>query len=215
MCAGFGSELTSQQLALYFSLPEAVPEVEPNPGVRPTDQVAVVLDAGEGRRLELHRWWLIPAWWRNDPKALPSLFNARSEGIAEKPSFRSAFRSRRCLIPASCFYEWAMTPGGRQKFVIRRTDRQPLAFAGLWEEWRPAEGEPLRSCTIITTTANDVMSAIHTRMPVILDAADWDAWLDAQTPLEVVHSLLRPCPNDWIAATPVSTGQQRLALDCY
>jgi len=213
MCARFGLELTGEQLALYFALPGPVPEMDPRPDVRPTTQVAVVLDEGEGRRLELQRWWLVPSWWRKDPKELPSLFNARAEGIAEKPSFRSAFKSRRCLIPASGFFEWAKTPAGKQKFAIRRADRQPLAFAGLWEEWRPAEAEPLRSCTIITTTPNRVMEPIHSRMPVILGEAEWAPWLEAGTASELLLSLLQPCPDHWIEATPVSSAQRLLTWD--
>lgn len=213
MCARFGLELTGEQLALYFSLPGPIEEIEPLPEVRPTNRVPVVLDKGAGRQLELQRWWLVPSWWRKDPKELPSLFNARAEGIAEKPSFRSAFKTRRCLIPASCFYEWGKAPGGKQKFVIRRADRQPLTFAGLWEEWCPPGAEPLRSCTIITTTPNRVMEPIHTRMPVILGAAEWEAWLDAGSSAGHLQSLLRPCPDEWVEAVPETDGQQRLAWD--
>lgn len=213
MCARYGLELTAEELALYFSVPGESPDVPPLPDIPPTTQVPVILDEGQGRRLELQRWWLVPAWWRKDTKQLPSLFNARAEGIAEKPSFRGAFQSRRCLVPASAFYEWAPAPGGKRKFAIRRADREPLAFAGLWEEWRPPGAEPLRSCTIITTTANRVMAPIHTRMPVILGKADWEPWLEAGTASEHLQSLLQPCPDEWIEAVPVASGQQLLALE--
>jgi putative SOS response-associated peptidase YedK len=199
-----------EELARYFGVEGPIPEGEPLPEIAPTNQVPVVLDVGEGRQLELQRWWLVPAWWRKDTKELPSLFNARAEGIAEKPSFRSAFRSRRCLIPATCFYEWVKAPGGKQKFQIRRADHQPLAFAGLWEEWSAPDAEPLRSCTIITTTPNRVMAPIHTRMPVILGEAEWEPWLDAKAPSGLLQALLQPCPDEWILAAPVASQQQQL-----
>ena len=143
----------------------------------------------------------MPGWWKKELKELPSLFNARAEGIAEKPSFRSAFKSRRCLIPASCFYEWRGPKGAKEKMRIARVDGAPLALAGLWEEWRQPDGTPLRSCTIITTTPNAVMEPIHNRMPVILGEESWDEWLlPHPQPADLQH-LLRSCPAEWIEAS--------------
>jgi putative SOS response-associated peptidase YedK len=131
------------------------------------------------------------------------MINARAENIATKPAFRAAFRQRRALVLADGFYEWKKLEGGRkQPVLIRRRDRQPFAFAGLWESWRRPDG-PLETCTIVTTEANELAAQIHNRMPVILDPTDHGAWLDAQRPGG--EALLRPCPADELEAVPVST----------
>ena len=125
--------------------------------------------------------------------------------MAEKPAFRGAFRKRRALVPADGFYEWRKREGSKlkQPLLIRRRDGQPFAFAGLWEHWRGPEGE-VQTCTIVTTAANAVLAPIHDRMPVILDPACYDRWLDpGQAKAE--EELLRPCPEDWLEAFPVST----------
>jgi len=198
MCARFGNTLTSEELSLYFSVPGAV--LRPRPEVRPTNQIPMVFQQDGVRVVDEARWWLVPSWWKKDLEELPSLFNARAEGIAEKPSFRSAFKHRRCLIPASCFYEWSGPKDAKTKHRIARVDGQPLALAGLWEEWRQPDGETLRSCTIITTTPNAVMEPIHNRMPVILGADAWDEWLlPHPQPTDLQH-LLQPCPAEWIEA---------------
>lgn len=200
MCARFGNTLTSEELAIYFSVPGEA--LRPRPDIRPTNQIPMILQQGGHRAMEEARWWLVPAWWKKELKDLPPMFNARAETVAEKPSFRSAFKSRRCLIPATCFYEWSGPKGSKQKHCISRADGAPLAFAGLWEEWRQPDGEPLRSCTIITTTPNAVMEPIHNRMPVILGADAWDEWLlPHPRPAELQH-LLAPCPAEWIQARP-------------
>jgi len=202
MCARFGNTLTSEELSLYFSLPGVNPRLMPRPDIRPTNQIPMILQQDDVRAVAEARWWLVPAWWKKDLKELPSLFNARAEGLAEKPSFRSAFKARRCLIPATCFYEWSGTKGSKQKHCISRADGAPLAFAGLWEEWRQPEGEPLRSCTIITTTPNAVMEPIHNRMPVILGVEDWDEWLRPHPQPADLQHLLQPCPAEWLQARP-------------
>ena len=167
---------------------------EPIVSVIRQDAGQVILEPG-------YRWWLVPGWWKKDLKEVPTTFNARGEECAGKPMFRSAFKSRRCLIPAACFFEWAKPE--KVKTQIGRADGHPLLFAGLWEEWRPAEGESLRSCTIITTTPNAVMEPIHNRMPVILGPEEWREWLDPETPAAQLQHLLRPCPDEWLVARPV------------
>ena len=123
--------------------------------------------------------------------------------MAEKPAFRGAFRKRRCLVPADGFYEWRKHEGGgpKQPMLIRRRDREPFALAGLWEHWRGPEGE-VETCTILTTEANAVLAPIHDRMPVILGPATYDRWLDPARP--EAEELLRPCPDEWLEAFPVS-----------
>ena len=141
------------------------------------------------------------------------MINARAETLAEKSAFKSAFMKRRCIIPADGFYEWqknAADPkkGKKQPYFIHRPDGEPYAFAGLWEVWRgpDKDQEPLRSCTIITTTPNDAMAAIHDRMPVILPPSAWDTWLDREVDdLELLGRLLVPSPSSLIAMHPVST----------
>lgn len=157
--------------------------------------------AGGGRELVMARWGLIPAWAK-DPKIGNSAINARAEGIADKPMFRSAYKSRRCIVPASGFYEWKKLPNGKkQPYLIRRRDGAPMSLAGLWEEWKDrVTGEVITSCAIITCGPNELMAELHDRMPVILDPADIDAWLGVGG-----DAFLRPCPAEWIEAYPVST----------
>jgi putative SOS response-associated peptidase YedK len=147
-------------------------------------------------------WGLIPSWAK-DRKISSNLINARSETVAEKPSFRSAFKHRRCLIPASGYFEWAKTENGKQAYHITRPDQQVFAFAGLWEHWEQC-GETVCSCTIITTAANEKVQAIHSRMPVILDPHYYNLWLAKQTSKDNLQALLASDAYAGMAAIPVS-----------
>ena len=187
-------------LMLYFSL-GAEPEPFSNPDVRPTNRAPIIRKLDGQRVADLARWGLIPSWSKDD-KIAQHTFNARAETIAEKPSFRAAFKRRRCIVPVSAFYEWLAIPGEKKKQKLRFSsqDATPFAIAGLWEHWtRPESGETVESYTVITTTANDFMAPIHDRMPVILGKADWEAWLDPDTgnPL-LLESMLQPCPDGWL-----------------
>lgn len=165
-----------------------------------------------GRTLGMLRWGLVPSWAK-DIKIGNSLVNARAEGIEAKPSFRSAFKRRRCIVPVSGFYEWKRLDEKRKQpyYITSAADDEPLAFAGLWEWWKPPEGsdtgtEPIESFTIITTTPNEMMAALHDRMPVILHPADFAAWLDpANSDSASLLSLLRPYPSELMRCWPVST----------
>ena len=126
MCARFGNTLTGEQLSLYFSLPGPGPQVTHRPDIRPTNQIPLILAQDGPRAVAEARWWLVPSWWKKELKDLPPMFNARAETVAEKPSFRSAFKSRRCLIPATCFYEWTGDKGSKQKHRIARVTGVPL-----------------------------------------------------------------------------------------
>lgn len=200
MCGRYDLNESPQMLMLYFSL-GAEPRVFSNPDVRPTN-VAPIIRIQDGARLALPaRWGLIPSWSKDD-KIAQHTFNARGETVAEKPSFRAAFKRRRCLVPVSAFFEWRAIPGQKKKEKLRFSspDGSPLALAGLWELWRPQEEAPaVESYTIITTTANKVLEPVHDRMPVILGASDWEAWLDPDmsNPL-LLQSMLQPCPEDWL-----------------
>jgi putative SOS response-associated peptidase YedK len=171
--------------------------------VAPTQEVATVVEGGEGRRLEMSRWGLIPAW-ADDPGIGARMINARSETVAEKPSFKKAFKQRRCLIPADGFYEWRKENGGKQPYYIRTQSGRPFAFAGLWESWS-RNGEGIQSCTILTTGANDFLQEIHHRMPVILPPEVYDLWLDPgiREPDQLLP-LLAQYPGEDMEAYPVS-----------
>ncbi|MEM0909243.1 MAG: SOS response-associated peptidase [Pseudomonadota bacterium] len=176
MCGRFAITLPDDAMAqLFEALPaNDLPET-PRYNVCPTDTVHVVT-AEAGRRLRAMRWGFLPHWYKS-VNGGPLLINARAETISEKPAFRAACRERRCLIPATGFYEWTKTPEGeRLPWYIFRADGAPLVFAGVWQQWERAD-EAFTTCAIVTCAANAPMSAIHHRMPVILEPARWGKWL--------------------------------------
>jgi len=147
------------------------------------------------------------------PKSV--LINARAETIDEKPSFRGGFRHRRCLIPTDGFYEWQAREGRpKQPHLIQRSDGAPFAMAGIWDDWMSADGSELETCAVVTTAANDRLSPVHHRMPVILDPKDWDAWLDNKgTSAKEAAELLRPAPDDVMEAVPVGPRVNKISQD--
>ena len=159
---------------------------------------------GDERRLEPFQWGFIPSWAKT-LEQLRKPINARSETAADKPMFRKSFRSRRCLVPATGFYEWQKIQGGKQPYCIQMSDGKPFAFAGLWDEWTDPEGEVIRSMTILTCEPNTLLGEIHNRMPVILSPETYDAWLDPQlnAPPEI-SLLLCPYPAEKMSVYPVS-----------
>lgn len=178
----------------------------PRYNIAPSQDIPAIRREGRKRELALLRWGLIP-FWAKDPKIGYRTINARGETAAVTPSFRAAFRQRRCLVPASGFFEWDKQSGSRQPYRIRRRDGQPMAFAGLWERWQdPREGTVIESCTILTTQANKEVSRIHERMPVILAAVDHPLWLDPEEHRpEKLQPLLRPVDDGRLVLQPVST----------
>jgi len=171
--------------------------------IAPSQDAPVVrLDSGGDRQLAMLRWGLIPSWSK-DPKASYSTINARAETVATKPAYRSAFKSRRCLVPADGFYEWQKVGSQKQPYRITMKDDGLFAFAGLWERWE--RDGVIESFTIIVTEANELMKPIHDRMPVILDPTDYVAWLDMKTPAADAQALLRPFPPEVMRAYPIST----------
>ncbi len=181
---------------------EQLPNLPPRYNIAPSQPVAAVrLAEPGGPELVMLRWGLVP-YWAEDPKGGYKMINARSETVDRLPAFREAYRRRRCLIPADGFYEWQKFGDAKQPMLIRRQDRQPFAFAGLWERWRPkAGGDPIESCAILTTIASRALASIHQRMPVILAPDAYDQWLDQSAD---PRPLLRPAPEDWLTAQPVS-----------
>ena len=202
MCGRYTLASPTERLAEEFGVDASSIELAPNYNVAPTQTVAAVLEEGGQRRLEVLRWGLIPPW-ADDPGIGSRMINARSETAPGKPSFRRAFRERRCLIPADGFYEWQRTNGAKQPYYIHMEDGRPFAFAGLWESWSKGEGE-IRTCTILTTGANALVGEVHDRMPVILAHDTYDVWLDPASERDELTGLLAPYPEDEMEAYPVS-----------
>jgi putative SOS response-associated peptidase YedK len=202
MCGRYTLSTPAPVLAERFRLP-SFPELRPRYNVAPTQDVPVVRLADGSRELVLLRWGLVPAW-AADPTIGHRLVNARSETVAGKPSFHSAFRQRRCLIPADGFYEWQPRAGKKQPWLFRLRGGEPFAFAGLWEHWEKGGGEPLETCTVLTTEANDIVRPVHGRMPVILPESAYAAWLDPGVKAPgVLLELLQPFPAAEMTAVPV------------
>jgi putative SOS response-associated peptidase YedK len=211
MCGRYVSATPPDQIAAYFGAeaPEAL--LDPSYNVAPTNDVYAVLSDGSTRHVDAFHWGLVPLWAK-DPKIGSKMINARSETLAEKNAYKSAFKRRRCLIPADGFYEWKKDPDAppkakKQPYFIHRPDGEPYAFAGLWEVWKGPnkDQEPMRSCTIITTSPNEPMAEIHDRMPVILPPSAWDTWLDRDVDdLELLGKLLVPSAPQIITMHPVS-----------
>jgi putative SOS response-associated peptidase YedK len=203
MCGRYTLASPTERLAEEFGVDASSIGLAPNYNVAPTQKVAAVLEEGGQRRLEVLRWGLIPPW-ADDPGIGSRMINARSETAPGKPSFRRAFRERRCLIPADGFYEWQRTNGAKQPYYIHMEDGRPFAFAGLWESWsKGGEGE-IRTCTILTTGANALVGEVHDRMPVILAHDAYDVWLDPASERDELTGLLAPYPEDEMEAYPVS-----------
>ena len=208
MCGRFVQASAPTLLVERFDVDEVVSGVtiEPHYNVAPRMDVSVVRDRDQVRSLSQLRWGLVPPW-ADSPAIGDRMINARAESVDEKVAFRGAFERRRCLIPADGFYEWQAGSAKKVPMYIHAIDQAPMAFAGLWESWRSGpEADPLLTCTVITTTANATMRPVHDRMPVVLDPADWDEWLDRDArDTGALVRLLRPAPDDLLAFHPVST----------
>lgn len=206
MCGRYVINEDPDVLAGYFGVDRVMTEPLPlSYNVAPTDQVYGVAEHRGDRLLGAFRWGLIPHWAR-DRKG-PLNINARAETVAAKPAFRDSLRRRRCILPAGGFFEWSPKTQGRQPYYVTIADGSPMALAGIWASWRdPETKEWIKSCVIITTRANESISSIHTRMPVILPPEQWDIWLDRDVrEPEAVRHLFVPFPATRIARRPVST----------
>ena len=211
MCGRFVSSTPVDELAQYFDAePPAEAALEASYNVAPTNDIYVVLEDGGVRKVAPHHWGLVPVWAKS-PALGNKMINARAEGLADKNAYKHAFKRRRCIVPVDGFYEWRKVPGqkAKQPYFIARPDGEPLAFAGLWEEWKGPDrsgDQRLRSATIITTTPNDLMATIHDRMPVILPPSAWSTWLDEDNAdLDTLGRLLVPAPSEILTLRPVST----------
>jgi putative SOS response-associated peptidase YedK len=206
-------------LAERFHVDEVrIPELEQRFNVTPRSAVPIVAVSRERRTLDVVRWGLVPSWAK-DLSIGDRLINARAESIATKPAYKRAFARRRCIIPADGFYEWRAVAGRKQKqpYFIFRRDREPLAFAGLWEVWHDPDdpdAERVRSCVIVTTRANRLLEPVHDRMPVVLPEESWDSWLDpANHDTDALVALLVPAPDDLLDLYAVRTLVNRPAND--
>jgi putative SOS response-associated peptidase YedK len=202
MCGRYASFLPPDLIARLFGTKNPLPNLKPTWNMAPTMQAPVVRVHPETqeRHLDPLTWGFVPGFTKVLKEARRPI-NARSETIATSGMFRNAFAKRRCIVPAAAFYEWQANPGGKTPYAIARADQEPLAFAGIWEGWRSPDGDILRTYAIVTTTANAQMSVLHERMPVILEAADWPAWL-GEAPGDPA-SPLRPSPEGILRLWPV------------
>jgi putative SOS response-associated peptidase YedK len=200
MCGRFALKAPPRSIQEHFHLPETV-NLSPRYNIAPSQAVAVVrqLPGQSFRQLDLLRWGLIPGWAR-DMKIGYKLINARSETLAQKPSYRAAFKKRRCLIAADGFYEWKHSGKAKQPFYLHLKNDAVFGFAGLWEAWRSAEGNMVESCTIITTEPNELLRDIHDRMPAILHPDQYETWLQDSTPEHLLQQLLMPYPAEMMEA---------------
>ncbi len=225
MCGRIAITLPPQAIRAFFAYAEQ-PNFPPRYNVAPTQPVPVVQmerePGGERkhRRFVLVRWGFLPGFVK-DPKDYPLVVNARAETLAQKPSFRNALKRRRCIFIADAFYEWRRPAEGKRKgappaqpFLIRRRDGAPMAIAGLWETWMGPDGEEVDTACIVTTFANGPISAIHDRMPVILEPQDFDTWLDCEAhDVDEASTLMRPAADDVLEFWPISTAVNKVAND--
>ncbi len=210
MCGRYTLSVPEGALLEAFDVPALTFEYRPRYNIAPGQPCPVVAEDREGRRIGLLDWGLIPAW-KDEPKG--SLINARAESVTTKPSFREAFRRRRCLLPADGFFEWKTT--GRQKtpYWLHPAEGRLVRFAGLWETWKGAEGRTRHGFAILTTEANEDVSAVHHRMPVVIAPEDADAWLGRASASTLVERLLRPAPRGTFLARRVDARVNRPSED--
>ncbi len=205
MCGRFTLTVDPAELKEQFQSASFPEKFAPRYNIAPSQAVLAIPNDGRNAA-DFLLWGLIPSWAK-DPAIGNRMINARGETLAEKPSYRGVYKYKRCLIPADGFYEWKSQPGTKTKipYFIHLKRAKPFAFAGLWDEWRAADGSSIRTCTIITTSPNPLMATIHDRMPVILQPRDYGEWLDPapRTPDSLQH-LIAAFPADLMEAYPVS-----------
>ena len=204
MCGRFTSLLSPELLEELFGI-HLPPDFQPRFNIAPTQQIWIIRQtATSGRYLSAVRWGLVPHWAK-DLAIGNHMINARCETVHEKPAFRIGIRARRCIIPASGFFEWDHSGKARIPHYITMKDSSPLAFAGIWDSWKSPEGEAVESCSILTTTSNTLVATLHDRMPVILHPTEFDLWLDrTMNDPEKLKRLYQPYPADLMQEWEVS-----------
>jgi putative SOS response-associated peptidase YedK len=203
MCGRFTLTMDLSELQELFPWIDFGVDHHPRYNIAPSQSILAIPNTGDNKA-QLFRWGLIPHWAK-DPSIGNKMINARGETVSEKPSFKNAYKKKRCLIPADGFYEWKKEGTGKTPYLIRLKSNQPFMLAGLWEKWEPPDEEPIYSCTIITTEANELLKSIHPRMPVILEPSSYDLWLDNATQITVqLDGLLVPFNDQEMETFPVS-----------
>lgn len=205
MCGRFTFAICPELLAEIFGV-DVLRKLHPRYNIAPTQHVPIIRESATGgRRLSSVRWGLVPHWAK-DITIGNRLINARCETAHEKPAFRQAIRARRCIIPASGFFEWASTPSGKIPHYITMRDGTPLALAGIWDSWKSHDGETLETFAILTTTANSLIATLHDRMPVLLHPTEFELWLDRSTNNpEKLRRLYQPYPSELLREWEVTT----------
>jgi len=218
MCGRYAITLPPEAVRAFFDFLEQ-PNFPPRYNIAPTQPIPIVYarehTGGRERHFRLVRWGFLPGFVK-DPKDFPLIINARAETLAGKPSFRNAFKRRRCLVIADGFYEWRKTEakGPKQPYLIRPVDGGPMGFAGLYETYTDASGGEIDTACIITTAANDLMASIHDRMPVVLTREDFSAWLDCdEVPPARAEEMLKPAANEALELVPIGTGVNKVGGD--
>ena len=215
MCGRYTLSTDGATLAHVYGVTE-LQGWEPRYNIAPTQFVPALIDRDGERHFELFHWGLVPSWAK-ERKIGARMINARAETIAEKPSFRAAFKYRRCAILADGYYEWVKRSDGKQTYYMRPTNGETFTFAGLWEKWLSADGSELLSCSIVTCAANDDLAHLHHRMPVVLAPSAMDSWLAASTTTSDAATLLRPAPPgsfNPIAVSAYVNSASREGPDC-
>lgn len=211
MCGRFTLFATPDELISFLDITSHIPNILPRYNIAPSQDILAVISTEEGEDdkdaniAELFHWGLVPSWMK-DRKKIKAPINARIESVLEKPMFKAPFKRKRCIIPASGFYEWKKTDEGKTPWYMHPKEDPIFRFAGMWDEWLDKDtGEILRSCTILTGSPNELIEPIHNRMPVILDNSTATAWLDPKSDPDKLHkTLLLPFPPDNMKAHPVS-----------
>lgn len=212
MCGRFALTVTPELLKKVFGF-EELPNFPPLTNISPTQPVATITQNHQKRHFQLMRWGFIPSWVK-DPEDFPLLFNARSETASEKPAFRAAIRHRRCLVPASGFYEWQHDGKVKIPFLIAMKDRSPLALAGIWETYSGGDGSEIDTVAIMTTSANAEVAPLHNRMPAIISPPEFSLWLDSSASnLTEALSLLRPAQDGLLEIEPYDPMKGPLILE--
>ncbi len=215
MCGRYRLSRRKQIIEQHFDSISGEEDWSPRYNIAPTQPIPVIRQHPKEpvRELSLMRWGLIPSWSK-DSSAAASMINARTETVATKPAFRDALKSRRCMIPADGFYEWMRTGKAKQPYCFEVDEGELFAFAGLWDRWKDPSGQWIKSCSILTTTPNAVTSAIHDRMPAILDPDTYELWLDpGMTNVAAASELLKPCDARLMRCFPVSPRVNHVAND--
>lgn len=211
MCGRFAICISATELAKLFNLTH-VEDMAPRYNVAPSQKIPAVRIGRDGRQLNYLLWGLVPHMTKETPRTTLYI-NVRSETATKKPTFKEAFAFRRCLLPASGFYEWKKFSRGKQPYYFKHPDDRPLALGGLWDRWQNPSGEAVESCAILTTAANETVRPLHHRMPVIIEPEDFTDWLDPATEPKQLAPVLAPYPAANLMSYPVNRLVNRVQND--